>query len=125
MVREMPGQLTPIRAVAGELRVPGSEGAGIVQEGRFRDSHHGDGVSCASVACCPPFLPDHDLDNDVDTSDFGWFQLCLPDSGALPPNLPCTCADLTGDDRIDQADIAAFIGCVTGPEIATNPNCLN
>jgi hypothetical protein len=85
----------------------------------------GDGTSCATTVCCPAFLPDHDMDNDVDLSDFGRFQTCL--GGRYVPYVDpaCKCVDLDGDSDVDVDDLAKFLGCLTGPEIAVNPNCMN
>ncbi len=85
----------------------------------------GDGSTCGSVACCPPLRPDHDLDGDADVTDFAWFQLCLTDEPTDPPTLPCTCADLNGDSKVNQNDIPIFLQCMSGPNVPADPGCMN
>lgn len=85
----------------------------------------GAGTVCGNVACCPALRADHDVDGDVDVSDFGWLQLCMPETGNAPPNLPCTCADLNNDTRVDANDVTTFINCLSGPDVPANPNCVN
>jgi hypothetical protein len=86
---------------------------------------HGSGTTCGAVACCPPLLPDHDLDGDVDVSDFGWFQRCLTDDPVDPPALPCTCADLNFDGKVNHHDPPIFIDCMSGPETPADAGCMN
>ncbi len=83
----------------------------------------GSGTDCETAVCCPPFLPDHDMDSDVDLADFGWFQTCLAGPEAPPPSVPCRCADFQSDGFVDAIDLGTFLGCMLGPEIPTNPNC--
>ncbi|MBI4579364.1 MAG: hypothetical protein HY718_06650 [Planctomycetes bacterium] len=83
------------------------------------------GSTCANTACCPPLLIDHDMDQDIDVEDFGWFQTCLSGAYVAPPTVPCYCADLDHDGDVDTPDVEIFVECMLGPEVPANPNCLN
>ncbi len=63
------------------------------------------GSTCETHACCPPFLPDHDMDGDVDLADFGWFQTCLAGPEMPAPTVPCRCADFQNDGHVDDLDL--------------------
>ena len=70
--------------------------------------------------------PDLDGDNDVDASDFGWFQACLtgPDQGWVPPD--CRAADFEQDGDVDAQDFLVFEVCASGADIpATSTACLS
>jgi hypothetical protein len=56
---------------------------------------------------------DLDEDGDSDQEDFGRFQACF--SGSDPFALGCQFADFTGDQRVNDADLAIFLGCMRGP----------
>ena len=85
----------------------------------------GPNTTCDTVACCPPLKPDHDMDADVDVSDFGWFQTCLSSGPYLPPpTLACECAELDGDGDVDVEDLEKFYGCLTAPGVPASGNCL-
>ncbi len=81
------------------------------------------GTTCETHACCPPLLPDHDMDGDVDLADFGWFQTCLAGPEMPVPTVPCRCADYQNDEHVDGLDLARFLGCMLGPEIPADPHC--
>lgn len=87
--------------------------------GTFR----GYGMTCAEVACPPPFKPDHDMDGDVDMEDFAWFQGCLY-GPEVSPAIPCLAGDLNGDAYVDRTDLEAFIDCMSGADMPYSPNCL-
>jgi hypothetical protein len=57
---------------------------------------------------------DTDLDNDVDQSDFGFFQRCLSEEGVAPP-VGCEDADFDADGDVDNTDLNAFRDCLRGP----------
>lgn len=84
----------------------------------------GAGTRCGEVPCCPPRLPDHDMDNDVDVEDFGWFQTCLSDEAYAPaPTVACRCADLDYDGDVDRDDFTRFHQCLSGAGIAPPQAC--
>jgi len=56
--------------------------------------------------------------------DFGRFQACLSGRLVAQNNPACQRAKLNGDDYVDQADMALFLGCLTGSHIPENMNCL-
>ena len=62
-------------------------------------------------------------DGDVDLADFGHVQECL--SGReLPQDDPdCQDTKLDGDNDVDQYDVAAFLGCISGPNVIADPSC--
>ena len=86
------------------------EGAG----GRFR----GIGTTCAGVLCCPLPFADADLDEDVDQTDFGGFQLCYTGSGGgVPAGCECFNQVNSTPEGIDANDFTAFSNCDTGPNV--------
>jgi len=88
----------------------------------------GPATSCASTLCCPRPFADHDLDGDVDMTDFAVLQSCLS-IGASPPGVSpdCACFDRDGDQAVGATDVEAFILCATGPGVQWNealtPDC--
>ena len=85
----------------------------------------GSGTSCATAVCCPAFLPDHDMDNDVDLEDFSLFQTCVTEEYAPYLDPGCKCADLNNDNDVDTYDLNTFIGCLTGANISVDPGCMD
>ncbi|UCD29521.1 MAG: SBBP repeat-containing protein [Planctomycetota bacterium] len=63
---------------------------------------------------------DYDNDNDVDQSDFGYFQACYSGPG-VPPDTKCDDANLDNDEDVDLVDFGIFLGCMGGANHA--PNC--
>ncbi len=72
---------------------------------------------------CPLPFADADADADVDQSDFGKLQACFTgDEAGGPWILPeCLCFDRDGDGAIGQIDVASFLECITGPDVAWTP----
>lgn len=70
------------------------------------------------VPCHVPFA-DFDNDHDVDQEDFGAFQACY--APGEPVSAACACFDrpqpTDPSGIVDQADYAAFVFCITGPDI--------
>lgn len=69
-----------------------------------------------------PAPGDFDSDSDVDQADFGHLQACLTGAAGSPAP-DCSNADLTGNGRIDSADLAVFRGCMSGPGRPVDPYC--
>jgi hypothetical protein len=72
---------------------------------------------------CANTLPDVDTDGDVDLSDFAAVQRCLTTGGRVV-SPECACFDHVFDDAIDAQDVAWFIDCANGPNLAPNAGCL-
>jgi hypothetical protein len=86
---------------------------------------HASGTDCDSAARCSPLSIDHDLDGDVDSEGFGWFQTCFSGHQVLVSTAPCRCADLDKDGDVDQLDFTLFHQCLSGPGVQTDESCLN
>ncbi len=61
---------------------------------------------------------DFDQDGDADMSDFAQLQRCFSD---LPPMGVCVVADMNVDNVVEQADLAMFLNCMAGAQVA--PGC--
>jgi hypothetical protein len=74
----------------------------------------------------PPtqYAGDFDQDDDVDMEDFGHFQACITGPSYLVP-IPegCTDADVDGDGRVFDTDLATFVSCLSGAGLEPGPNC--
>ncbi len=68
-------------------------------------------------------LPDFDGDGDVDMDDFGLLQSCLGIQNLTSAPL-CAKADLNDNGRVDQADRSLWAGCISGPGIEADLDCL-
>jgi hypothetical protein len=84
-----------------------------------------DGGGCVPMIPCPTPFADSDKDGDVDMEDFAVFQSCI-NTGlyAAPASLPeaCRCFDRNDNKVIgDAADLARFIACGSGKDIAWQP----
>ncbi len=87
---------------------------------------HADGFTFEPV-CHDPYA-DVDGDGDVDQTDFGILQVCVPGGpGDLPPDpidpYYCLCFDRDGDGAITQADVGLFEDCASGPGITADVTC--
>jgi hypothetical protein len=72
----------------------------------------------ATAGCNLPFA-DADGDRDVDMADFGVWQRCYSATTDIPTEPAyCSCFDQVVDGHIDEADLAFFTKCGTGPGIA-------
>jgi hypothetical protein len=61
-------------------------------------------------------------DGDVDSYDFGPFQLCVTGVGGGVP-AGCECFDHDNDDDIDNIDFNAFAACTSGSTVPADPAC--
>jgi hypothetical protein len=80
---------------------------------------HADGLTFEGDECNEVWA-DADGDGDVDHDDFAFFQRCYTGSaGPLHsiPEYPCACFDRNADNRVEEADFAAFSACVGGPSV--------
>lgn len=84
-----------------------------------------DSVTVSEPTCCvePPAcntpFADADGDGDVDSTDYGFMQPC---AGKVA-TANCFCFDRNFTGMIDDLDIAAFIGCISGSNVPANPLC--
>lgn len=96
----------------------------------------GDGVpdecdACPTVAgaavdesgCSVPIFGDFDRDGDVDTEDFGAFQVCLTGDHVPQILVECFPALMDADDDVDDADTSVFAACLSGPGVAADVGC--
>jgi hypothetical protein len=76
-------------------------------------------------ACHSPF-GDADDDGDVDSADFGLFQLCFTGSDMESTAPGCACFTVpnwngvsytAADSDVDMDDYAEFVKCMTGPGV--------
>jgi hypothetical protein len=68
---------------------------------------------------------DFDGDCDVDQVDFGILQGCYTGAGVEQTDLACAATRLDPDVDVDTDDCAIFLRCVSGPDVAGNPDCGN
>ena len=67
---------------------------------------------------------DFDLDNDVDQRDFGRFQNCFSEAGQTSVSIECVPGDLDDDGRVLLSDFLLFQGCISGPNLPADPDCV-
>jgi len=60
----------------------------------------------------------------VDQTDFGFFQRCMSGTGVQQDDLNCADGRLDYDSDVDAYDVLLFTGCLSGPDVAADPNCL-
>lgn len=75
----------------------------------------------------PSYLcADRDEDGDIDIDDFAYLQRCYTGAGNTQffDAVDCACYDRSDprDSDIDEQDVARFVKCATGPNIAYVPN---
>lgn len=83
----------------------------------------------ALTSCLNP-RADADGDEDVDQTDFAYFQACLTGPGdpfqAANPLFAaqvCQCYDFDGDQDVDSNDFEVFLNCASGPGIPAEKHC--
>lgn len=81
------------------------------------------GVVVDEVGCPIPLSADFDRDGDVDSADFGHFQVCLTGTGVLVTDEDCLGADIDGDEDVDSEDFDIFHSCMSGANIPGDPAC--
>ncbi len=64
--------------------------------------------------------PDFDLDNDVDSTDFGKFQSCFSGAGIAQNEPTCANAKLDNDSDVDADDLTRFLQCLSGANVAVS-----
>ncbi len=98
----------------------------------------GDGVGDACDDCpgtpagmfvtlqgCPTARPDFDRDGDVDLEDFGHLQACLTGRGNPQTDPACADALLANRPDVTEEDMAIMLRCLSGPNVLSDPNCVN
>ena len=84
------------------------------------------GVPVNEYGCPLIGIPgDMDSDGDVDMEDFGLFQVCLSGRSVPQTDPGCAGARLRGNDYVDRMDTLLFLGCMSGPMLAGDPDCLD
>lgn len=85
-------------------------------------------TDCRFKVCGTPFA-DVDDDGDVDVEDFAYVQACATyDTGVTLKGYPpvkCECFDTDDNDKVDAADIDAFVNCASGANVPAAPDCGN
>lgn len=66
--------------------------------------------------------PDLDGDGDVDQGDFGLLQVCYTQGGSMPQG-SCLHADYDSNSLVNQADLAIFMSCLSGPGVYAEHDC--
>lgn len=73
---------------------------------------------------CPPIIPgDSNRDGDVDHADLDAFLTCAIGPGIPQPAPICAMAKLDEDDDVDQSDFGILQRCLSGENVAADPNC--
>ncbi len=81
------------------------------------------GLPVDANGCSVRVPGDMDRDGDVDQIDFGLFQKCLTAYGTPSADPACDNAEIDGAAGIGSGDFAAFLRCMTGPDIPAVPEC--
>jgi|GEM_PF-3412552 len=99
-------------------------GFGRSDQGSYRVRVSDDGCSTISEAAILSMATpcDYDGDRDVDQDDFGFLQQCLGSSANDPK---CVRADLADTPEINAEDLAAFMQCLSGPNVRAADHCID
>ena len=84
----------------------------------FEDDRNGTDEDLYADRFAAPRKGDCDGDDDVDLTDFLYFQTCFTGPGGGPVGEECECSDFNLDGDVDLLDFLAFQAAYTGP-----PDC--
>ncbi|NOS99839.1 MAG: hypothetical protein HOP29_04360 [Phycisphaerales bacterium] len=100
-------QVIEVDATGTEVWRLSRVGGGVPNYGIYRSTRD------ASLIVDTP--GDTDGDWDLDSRDFGQWQVCYTGSGPADLDFPCTLCDVDGDDDVDAEDWSRFEDESTGP----------
>ncbi len=84
----------------------------------------GEALSATAALSVLTVGPDFDHDGDVDQVDFGHLQACFTDWMVPHIDPACQDANLDGDGTVLQDDLFILLGCLSGPEVPLDPDCV-
>ena len=119
------GNGVPLRRIQLGSRFPEEQDASDVRPPYSYEFFWFDDVELSTASPCHQPRADVDGDQDVDQTDFGFFQLCYTGFRFATPYhiATCGCLDINADRAINAADLGSFLTCYSGPDIAADPNC--
>jgi hypothetical protein len=82
-------------------------------------------VTATAVAPASSQPGDFDGDNDVDQTDFGFFQACLTGSGVVQNDPECVSARMDTDPDVDNDDFGLFQVCFSGANVPADSACVD